>query len=231
MPSFNRTCLTLKNRKHRSPGSPKFPRVSEYKHMITVSTSDFNKDLDQESYYKLVALICLNLFQLTCPLCGCSGFLHPHGWYTRGIIIMAVQEAGILVPQTMKIKIRRVICKHCNHTHALLPVNIVPYCQIPLTDQIQVIKLSEEGKTEAEIAEEVPVCDENNIKHIKQRFKKIWFGMLASQGISIASFPDLVRSCFEHYSKQFMEAIFRRQFKDKKIQRNSLFISPQHSFT
>lgn len=60
---------------------------------------------------------------LQCPSCGCQNSLRPHGWYVRGLVDVL---CDLTIVETV-IEIRRVICKECHKTHALIPTTLVPY--------------------------------------------------------------------------------------------------------
>lgn len=64
---------------------------------------------------------------LQCPVCGAKGKLNRHSSYGRYVLIF---ERGKMVWQLFRIT--RVLCKSCNHTHALLPMDLVAYCQYSL---------------------------------------------------------------------------------------------------
>lgn len=61
----------------------------------------------------------INYGYIECPICESTKMI-SYGSYERNI--------GIF-DQYFKIKIKRVKCKECNHTHALLPSFILPYFQ------------------------------------------------------------------------------------------------------
>ena len=63
---------------------------------------------------------------IECPCCGSTDFI-KWGSYERNVIY---EKNGILVSKI--VKIRRVKCKSCNHTHALMPDGIVPFKQFSL---------------------------------------------------------------------------------------------------
>lgn len=59
---------------------------------------------------------------MTCPVCGSCGNCAPHGSYRRCV----VDFVGGKTVYT-SIRVRRVRCSSCGHTHAILPEFIVPY--------------------------------------------------------------------------------------------------------
>lgn len=67
-------------------------------------------------------------YGLVCPCCGAPHDLHRHGVYERYLIVFVL---GKLVYQS--IPIIRVVCRSCSTTHALLPADVVAYCQYSLS--------------------------------------------------------------------------------------------------
>lgn len=61
---------------------------------------------------------------IKCPHCD-SNDLICHGYYKRDVIFI---ENGCFYKK--KIRIKRVKCKVCNKTHAILPPDIIPYKQV-----------------------------------------------------------------------------------------------------
>ena len=60
-----------------------------------------------------------NYGYIECPCCG-SDKLTFHGSYERNVIVYS---------EYFKIKIKRVMCKECGKTHALIPYFLIPYYQ------------------------------------------------------------------------------------------------------
>ena len=61
----------------------------------------------------------LNFGYLTCPNCECDELI-SYGTYERYIVANGV---------SMPITIKRVMCKHCGRTHAIIPSFLMPYFQ------------------------------------------------------------------------------------------------------
>lgn len=59
-----------------------------------------------------------NLRGRTCPSCGCPGNFARHGSYSR---FLRTEDGE------QRIRVRRVVCRSCGATHALLPPGVVPY--------------------------------------------------------------------------------------------------------
>lgn len=101
--------------------------VFQHKHMILLKNRKSN--INRIKFYKS-----LNAYndsnkniKIQCPKCY-SDKLVCHGYYKRTI----VYDDGMKF-HTKRIKIKRVKCKSCNTTHALLPMDIIPYKPIILS--------------------------------------------------------------------------------------------------
>lgn len=95
--------------------------------MITISV-DFCNPISQKIYDDVINS--LQFHRLSCP-CGHSGCLSIHGYYDRTV------KSG---ESDLRLHVCRVICSVCRHTHALLLSSIVPYSQISLPDQVDIIE-------------------------------------------------------------------------------------------
>lgn len=157
--------------------------------MITYFTDNFN-DNYQNIYDKFNNDF--NLLTAQCP-CGFKGHFIRYGFYFRNI----KTTSGLIC-----LKIQRVKCKICGHTHAILLSCMIPYSQILFKDTLDIIRSTsfEELKN---IMTANQLIDESNISYIKRQFHKHWEQRLLSEQIS---FDDsLVFQCFFHYSRQFMQ--------------------------
>ena len=174
--------------------------------MITQEV-ELGKSITQEAYKKVLEE--LDIHRLECPCCGHAGCLIGHGHYQRG-----VKESGKLI----KLQIQRLKCKECEKTHALLPSNIVPYTQVRVEEQVEIIRESE-GKREYEaIMARNYLIDLSEIRAVIRRYQKNWKEKLTSWGLEIkSSVTKLIRESFEHGKQQFMQ--IRRTA-------NKLFLKP-----
>jgi len=70
----------------------------------------------------------LDLFQVECNFCHVKGCCVKDGHYSRNYLLHKkdLDEGGT------KISIQRVLCRGCNHSHALLPEDIIPYGQFSI---------------------------------------------------------------------------------------------------
>lgn len=160
--------------------------------MITLFV-DFYNPISQDFYDSLIAS--LQFHRLSCS-CGHSGCLTIHGYYTRKL------KQGL---DSIFLSVCRVKCSACGKTHALLPSFIVPYSQISLPDQAQIILASEIAASVSAVMERTPSIDENNVSSILRRYRQYWKQRLLSEGISILPLPALVLRCFEAFHKQFLQ--------------------------
>ena len=165
------------------------------------------KSITQETYEKVMEE--LDIQQLKCPCCGHAGCLIGHGHYQRGI-----KECGELI----RLRIKRVKCKECRKTHALLPSNIVPYTQVRVEEQTEIIRAHENGREYERIMERNCLIDLSEIRAVIRRYRKNWKEKLAAWGLGMKSaVSELVQGSFEHGRQQFMQ--IRRTV-------NKLFLKP-----
>lgn len=160
--------------------------------MITFSVSDFNT-VDQRFYDDIVSK--LQLHQLTCPCCGHSGCLERHGSYFRYVLCSG---------DKVRLRILRVICS-CGHTHALLPSSVIPYSQVLLKHHV-FIALSG-GSEDTATALQLAGVDVSArmVRYIYRTFILRWKQRLAAEAISLDSLVLLVKGCFQHFRRQFMQ--------------------------
>lgn len=160
--------------------------------MITLYVEE-NNPVTPIFYNNLIAG--LQFHRLTCT-CGHSGCLSIHGYYTRSL-----KSPDGKIP----FRICRVICSCCYHTHALLPSSIVPYSQISLAEQAEIILCHESGKSCNSLMNRNPSIDESNCHHVIHRFLRHWKQRLLSEQISVSCYPSLISRCFSFFFRQFMQ--------------------------
>lgn len=160
--------------------------------MITLFVEE-NNPLTPDFYNNLIHS--LQFHRLTCT-CGHSGCLSVHGYYTR----------SLKTPEgKLPFRICRVVCSCCHHTHALLPSFVVPYSQVALPDQTEIISCHEANQGWDALMNRKPSIDESNCRHIVRSFLKHWKQRLLSERIPISDTATLVCSCFAAFSRQFMQ--------------------------
>ena len=160
--------------------------------MITFYVADFNT-LSQKYYSDIVSS--LQIHQLTCPCCGHSGCLEKHAYYCRYIF------AG---GKKTRLYILRLKCS-CGHTHALLPSSVIPYSHILLKDQVLIASSGSHNETVAVLQLSGVGITPRMVRYIFRAFILRWKERLASENISLDSLPELVKGCFRHFGRQFMQ--------------------------
>lgn len=160
--------------------------------MITLLVEE-NNPLTPNFYNDLISN--LQFHQLTCP-CGHSGCLSVHGYYNR----------SIKLPQgKVTFRICRVICEHCGHTHAILLSSMVPYSQVSTADHISIINNYNQGSSQDSVMNVNPCVDESCYRYIIRCYLRHWHERLLAERISLSLFKQLIKSCFAHFSRQFMQ--------------------------
>lgn len=158
--------------------------------MITILFKDCNT-FSQNFYDQTIDTLQLHRVQCTCGKKGCLIF---HGHYRRNVKWLS---------DLIELVIQRVWCKDCGISHALIPSFLVPYSQIPLADQQEILDRVQSGKSMDAVMERNLLIDENNIKYIIRQFKKHWEQRLLSIGRSVRD--SLTIPCLAVYSRQFMQ--------------------------
>ena len=166
--------------------------MSIHNTMITIFVPDCNQI--SQSFYDSV-INDLQFQQLTCS-CSHSACLSVHGYYKRTVKL----SSGAI-----RLRVCRVKCSECGATHALLLSSMVPYSQIPISDQQRICKDYEEGRNVSMVCESNPSVDENNVKSILRNYRRRWREKLRSLRIRLFPLDDLILSCFSDYSSQFMQ--------------------------
>lgn len=159
--------------------------------MITLSVDNYNL-VSQDFYDNTISN--LQFHQLTCT-CGLSAGLTIHGYYYRSI----KSGDGIV-----RLRICRVKCSHCGRTHALLLTSFVPYSQILLHDQVEILVDFEKDRLASSVMERTPSIDENNLRMVIRQYRRHWQQRLLAARIPLHS-PNLICLCFSHFARQFMQ--------------------------
>ena len=135
----------------------------------------------------------LQLHMVKCT-CGRSGCLIRYGHYRRHVKIMS---------DLLCLIVQRVRCKECGTSHALIPSVLVPYSQIPLGDQQEILERVENGVSPEPVLNRNILIDENNVKYIIRQFRQHWKQRILSLGLSLSD-PLTVPS-LAAFSRQFMQ--------------------------
>jgi hypothetical protein len=119
-----------------------------------------------------------------------------HGYYHRGIK---------LPDGTSRLRICRVRCSECGKTHALLLSSIVPYSQISLSDQIDIIEHARSDGDFSAVMDATPSIEESCVRSVIRRFRRHWEQRLLSENILFSLSMDFIRCCFSAFHRQFMQ--------------------------
>lgn len=158
--------------------------------MITIYSKDCNI-FSQDFYNQVINDLPLHTIQCTC---GKSGCLIRYGHYSRNIKFLS---------NLLCLIIQRLWCKECHKTHALIPSLLVPYSQVTLQDQQEIIACMEQGKPVIHILHRNYLVDECNVKYIIRQYRRHWKQRLKSIGKSLSD--SLTIPCLSFYSRQFMQ--------------------------
>lgn len=88
---------------------------------------------DQEWFFQTVHS--LDLSDQICPYCTSKGNLIPHDSYSRYMITLKDRR-----PVTVILRVPRVKCTSCGHTHSLLPEMLIPYSSYSLRFVLTVLE-------------------------------------------------------------------------------------------
>lgn len=158
--------------------------------MITVLCKNLNS-FSQKFYDRIVDSI--PLFSVQCT-CGAKGCLIRYGHYRRNVKLFS---------NLITLVVQRVWCKHCGTSHAILLSTLVPYSQICLDDQQQILIRMENGSSYDPVMKNNLLIDENNIKYIIRQFRRHWEQRILSIGRTLSD--SLTVPCLSAYSRQFMQ--------------------------
>ena len=161
--------------------------------MITLILN-LGKEISQEIYDLAIEKLQLHLIQCKC---GHSGCLVRHAYYNRKL----KRRKG-----SLQLRVLRLKCQNCGRTHAVLTDQIVPYEQVPLEIQKEMIMLSVFSSELEQIMTENPEITESDTIAVKRRYRKFWKERLAAIGKDITTnLEELVRSAFSSFHRQFMQ--------------------------
>lgn len=158
--------------------------------MITIFTKK-SKSFSQEGYRKTINELPFHKLSCTCKQ---KGTLIKHGYYDRSIKVSRF---------LFKLSILRVYCKSCKKTHAILPSWIVPYSRVLYHDHISIIYSYLNNLSFEPIMQSNLLIDEGNIRYIIRQYLSHWRERIASFDGEVDL--SVTKSCFKHFSRQFMQ--------------------------
>ena len=164
---------------------------------------------------------------LACPVCGSKGNCVPHGSYKR--VLIDVEHGKVSYGS---VEIKRVRCKSCGHTHAILPDYIVPYATYSLLFILRVLAAHVLGSETVE-----QLCRRYGIspsmlyewKALFLTHKKLWLGALKDTETDSARFIRQLMN-LSGYSDDFGRPFYRettfsflQRHKDAAFFRHAVF--------
>jgi hypothetical protein len=150
----------------------------------------FSKEIYQNAMAKL------DLHSLACS-CGHAGCLTVHGYYTRKVR----DQNGFFLVNIMRVK-----CKECGRTHALLPEALVPYSQIPVDIQRDIL-LFKIGSDEMEnLLLGDSAISVNDIYRVRAKYRAHWKERVITACASLRiEIEELLKRCYAEFKMQFMQ--------------------------
>ena len=148
-----------------------------------------------------------------CPCCHSVGNYRIHGYYNRQLVDYCNGKIN-----TMQLRILRLKCKLCKHTHAVLPDIIIPYASYTIRFICRII-----GEKLTSGASVACICKRFGTSHsllyrfvnLYKEHKALWLGVLKSSEMSPAkfledlytleSFSDFLNKFFEKFAFSFMQ--------------------------
>jgi len=127
--------------------------------VLTYISSNFN--LTQKNYNSAVAVLCLST--CICPVCKTCALIF-YGYCFRNVFFIDRDAAQSWI----RLKVHRVYCKKCRHTHALLPDICIPYSPFLLHDAARL--LSSDHESHEEIMIDCPFLSQRRVQALKDAF-------------------------------------------------------------
>lgn len=160
--------------------------------MIIIHSSHVNIDTHLQAAYS--SIICsIDLTLLECPSCHHIGTTvhgyYPHQFFTEN--------------RKVSILIKRVKCRHCGKTHALLLSCFVPYYRLPLDSILLIIK-EKKLRTIQQLHNLIPYISVEYIQYILRLFRRYWKDRIDTYFIP---FDDLIhKRCIDLFNKPFIQS-------------------------
>lgn len=76
----------------------------------------------------------LSYMSTPCPCCNCKDRWGTHGTYTRNVGSLSDSSLSFF-----ELRLQRLICHNCECTTTIMPIDIVPYCQLDLYSYIFIL--------------------------------------------------------------------------------------------
>jgi len=101
--------------------SKSYKGIAFYRYLHTFMILDFTQKINM--YETNILNNYREIFDYTCPKCGANHCFTRHGSYSRSVCVLG-NSSDI---SEIRLTILRVKCTSCNSTHAVLPVDVIPY--------------------------------------------------------------------------------------------------------
>jgi len=169
----------------------------------------------------------LAVHSMVCPACRSKGNCAAHSSYKRTLIDL--KDSKVVYD---RVEIKRVRCKSCGHTHAILPDYIVPYTTYSLLFILRVLCAHFLGSKTVE-----QLCLRYHIspsmlyqwKALFLVHKEIWLGVLENDRTTPTGFIEQLRSLpsySEDFGRQFYQKAarsFLQSHRDAACSRHAVF--------
>lgn len=151
------------------------------------------KSIDQDAYDKIIET--LDLTKITCK-CKQAHFVR-HGSYERDVCFADL---------AFRLKVQRVKCKSCGHTHGIMPELIVPYQRLSADVQRIVIQCPLGSAEVEKLMHSNPEIDIPKVLAARKRYHDNWKERVRTMGMDLcSSIWDLINSSFSWFGKQFLQ--------------------------
>lgn len=149
------------------------------------------------------SLTSLNPSTLICPACGASHCCTLHAHYFRDFICISGNSAAI-----HSVKIPRLICSSCRHTHAVLPACLIPHASFSLFFILTVLRsYFLHTDTVENLCSRFSISCSTLYSWLKlfSLHKELWLGVLENAACSSLDFLLFLSDCSD-----FLQSFFLR---------------------
>lgn len=156
------------------------------------------------------SLSAINFPSLICPVCQATHSCSPHAHYFRDFICFEDNTVKIHC-----VRIPRVFCSSCNHTHAVLPACLIPHASYSLFFILTVLRsYFLRCTTTASLCQRFSISPSTLYAWIDlfSLHKELWLGVLEHAARSASDFlaflldsPEFLQSFFLRFQVSFMQ--------------------------
>ena len=161
---------------------------------------------DENTAEDLYDMFCSNFRKEmgVCPCCNSTGNCGVHGYYARHLVDYYKGKI-----RTKRIRILRLLCKTCKHTHAVLPDIIVPYAQYTIRFICRVVSEKlKSAKTIDAICRKFDIAYKTLYRFLEvfKEHKALWFGVVESAETSQVQFLNIMCAfeCLSDFYEGFL---------------------------